>query len=63
MRLWDPSTGNPIGEPLKGHTYPVSSVAFSPAKRHSSSARLVVKKTMTPEPGPAPSFFESGVPE
>lgn len=28
--LWDPVTGRQIGEPLEGHTDPVSSVAFSP---------------------------------
>jgi len=39
------------------------SVAFSPVKRCSSSARLVVKKTTTPAPGFAPSFCESGVAE
>ena len=30
LRLWDARSGNPIGEPLKGHSGPVSSVAFSP---------------------------------
>ena len=30
MRLWDADTGQPIGEPLTGHTAAVSSVAFSP---------------------------------
>ena len=30
MRLWDADTGQPIGQPLTGHTGTVSSVAFSP---------------------------------
>ncbi|MET3606147.1 hypothetical protein ABIC99_003983, partial [Sphaerotilus sulfidivorans] len=30
LRLWDARSGNPIGEPLKGHSSSVSSVAFSP---------------------------------
>jgi len=29
-RLWDAATGQPIGEPLKGHTDIVSSAGFSP---------------------------------
>jgi hypothetical protein len=33
------------------------------ANRASSSERLVLKKTVTAEPGFAPSFRESGVPE
>jgi WD40 repeat protein/serine/threonine protein kinase len=30
VRLWDATTGKPIGQPLKGHTSWVNSVAFSP---------------------------------
>ena len=30
MRLWDPVTGTPVGEPLAGHTGWVTSVAFGP---------------------------------
>ncbi|NEQ19179.1 MAG: hypothetical protein F6K28_04675 [Microcoleus sp. SIO2G3] len=30
VRLWDASTGKPIGQPLIGHTNGVNSVAFSP---------------------------------
>ena len=30
VRLWDPATGEPVGEPLTGHTGAVSAVAFSP---------------------------------
>jgi WD40 repeat protein len=30
VRLWDASTGHPIGQPITGHTTIVSSVAFSP---------------------------------
>ncbi len=30
VRLWDAATGQPVGDPLTGHTDAVSSVAFSP---------------------------------
>jgi WD40 repeat protein len=30
IRLWDVATGQPIGQPLKGHTFGVESVVFSP---------------------------------
>jgi WD40 repeat protein len=30
VRLWDPDTGDPIGQPLSGHTDNVWAVAFSP---------------------------------
>ena len=30
VRLWDADTGQPVGQPLTGHTDPVRSVAFSP---------------------------------
>ena len=30
MRLWDPATGRPVGDPLTGHTGVCRSVAFSP---------------------------------
>ena len=30
MRLWDAATGQPVGQPLTGHTDAVYSVAFSP---------------------------------
>jgi WD40 repeat protein len=30
VRLWDPATGRPVGEPLTGHTSGVHAVAFSP---------------------------------
>ena len=30
MRVWDAATGQPVGQPLNGHTDTVSSVAFSP---------------------------------
>ena len=29
VRLWDPATGQPIGEPLTGHTSAVEAVAFA----------------------------------
>ena len=30
VRLWDAATGQPVGQPLTGHTDAVNSVAFSP---------------------------------
>ncbi len=30
VRMWDAATGQPIGDPMKGHTDKVTSVAFSP---------------------------------
>ncbi|KAG2340344.1 WD40 repeat-like protein [Suillus weaverae] len=30
VRLWDPATGQPVGQPWQGHTGSVNSVAFSP---------------------------------
>ena len=30
VRVWNPDTGQEIGDPLKGHTYGVLGVAFSP---------------------------------
>ena len=30
MRVWDAATGNPVGDPLTGHTGVGDSVAFSP---------------------------------
>ena len=30
VRMWDAATGQPVGQPLTGHTGTVSSVAFSP---------------------------------
>jgi WD40 repeat protein/DNA-binding SARP family transcriptional activator len=31
VRLWDPDTGRPVGDPLRGHTGDVDSLAFSPS--------------------------------
>jgi Mg2+ and Co2+ transporter CorA len=45
-RLWDPTTGQPIGNPLTGHTSDVVDVAFSPdgtrlaTTSHDRTARL-----------------------
>jgi WD40 repeat protein len=33
LRLWDAHSGQPVGQPLTGHSKPVSSVAFSPDGR------------------------------
>jgi len=30
VRLWDPKTGKPIGEPLKGHSKWITSLAWEP---------------------------------
>ena len=30
VRLWDPATGVPLGDPLEGHKGSVSEMAFSP---------------------------------
>ena len=35
VRVWDPATGKPVGDPLTGHTGPVWSVAFR-AEVHTS---------------------------
>lgn len=35
--LWDAATGQPLGEPLRGHTGAVSSVSFSPDGHHIAS--------------------------
>ncbi|KAG1802941.1 uncharacterized protein HD556DRAFT_1333270 [Suillus plorans] len=34
VRLWDAATGEPIGQPLMGHTSSVTSVSFSPDGTH-----------------------------
>jgi hypothetical protein len=31
VRLWDPATGQPVGDPLVAHTDRVTAVAFAPA--------------------------------
>ncbi|WP_245567441.1 hypothetical protein, partial [Nocardia vinacea] len=38
MRLWDPASGKPVGQPLTGHTDAVPSVAFSPDGTRLASA-------------------------
>jgi WD40 repeat protein len=38
VRLWDAATGQPLGEPLTGHTGPVLGVAFSPDGTRIASA-------------------------
>jgi len=39
VRLWDADTGQPVGQPIIGHTSAVLSVAFSPdGKRIVSSS-------------------------
>ena len=37
VRLWDAATGQPVGEPLRGHDDMVTSVAFSPDGRRIAS--------------------------
>ncbi|KAG9048716.1 hypothetical protein FS842_000316 [Serendipita sp. 407] len=34
---WDVETGEPVGEPLKGHTDPICRIAYSPDGRHIAS--------------------------
>ncbi|KIK33201.1 hypothetical protein CY34DRAFT_100033, partial [Suillus luteus UH-Slu-Lm8-n1] len=46
VRLWDAATGQPVGEPLRGHTDSVKSVSFSADgtrsnQRHPSSTFLL----------------------
>src|SRR5437016_13330320 len=38
VRLWEASTGKPVGQPLTAHTGPVNGVAFSPDGRTVASA-------------------------
>lgn len=38
LRLWNSTTGEPIGEPMTGHTATITSVAFSPNGRRIVSA-------------------------
>ena len=40
LQLWDVSTGNPLGEPMRGHEDPVGSVAFSPDGKLLASGSL-----------------------
>ncbi len=34
LRIWDASTGHPVGEPLEGHTDWVNAVAYSPDTKY-----------------------------
>jgi WD40 repeat protein len=38
VRLWESTTGQPVGKPFEGHTAAVSSVAFSPDGTRLASA-------------------------
>ena len=51
LRLWDAGSGKPIGEPLKGHTNSVLSVAFSPDGKRivSGSDDSTLRRWPTPE--------------
>jgi WD40 repeat protein len=40
VRLWDATTGQPVGKPLEGHTAMVRSVAFSPDGTRLASASV-----------------------
>lgn len=41
VRLWDPKTGQPLGQPLLGHSKWITSMAFEPL-------HLVSEKSLTP---------------
>jgi WD40 repeat protein len=40
VRRWDTRTGQPIGQPLTGHTGPVKAIAFSPDGTMIASANM-----------------------
>jgi hypothetical protein len=40
VQLWDPATGEPVGQPLTGHVRPVDSVTFSPDGKSSPPPKV-----------------------
>ena len=44
VRLWDVQTGKMICDPLRGHTYSVSSVRFSPDMKQLLVGEFVARK-------------------
>ena len=53
MRVWDADTGQPIGEPLTGHTGEVNSVAFSPDGHADRLRQLTTTRCGCGTPTPA----------
>ncbi|KAI8909106.1 quinon protein alcohol dehydrogenase-like superfamily [Gorgonomyces haynaldii] len=41
IRVWDPKEGKQLGEPIKGHTQPITSLAFEPYHRNKDCNRFV----------------------
>ena len=53
VRVWDADTGQPVGEPLTGHTGAVVGVAFSPDGRRVGHRRSTTRRCGCGTPTPA----------
>ena len=60
LRRWDPRSGLPIGEPLVGHTGPVTGVAYSPEGTLASAGADGTIRLWAPDAGDAPLDSHSG---